>query len=142
MDNGLDNVPNPTNPPESAGDTPETIQEEAKFSKGNLLGIEEKNERERKERQRDKLFSLRMRALGVASTLVLLFGVIFFLVGGYLIILWLVHSTTTWGWLSVEQQAGLANVYSSVSGVAFPILMMANGWLIWRASRTHERDRR
>lgn len=139
MDNGLDELPNPA---ESAGDTPETKEEEAKFSRGTLQEREAENEWERREQQRDKMFSLRMRALDVASKLILAFVVILLLVVGYLIILWLVHSTTPWGWLSAEQQAGLANIYSSVSGVAFPILMMANGWLIWRASRTNERDRR
>lgn len=130
MDNGLDMVPNPPNPVESVEDTPETIQEEAKFSRGTLQKREEKNAWERREKQRDTLFVLRMRALSVASTLILVFGVIIFLVVCYLIILWLVHSTTPWGWISPEQQEGLANVYSSVARVVFPVSVIINAWAV------------
>lgn len=135
MDNGLDMVPNPA---ESEDDTPEIVQEEAKFSRGLYLR-EEENEWNRREKQRDKMFSLRMLALGVASYLILGLCIISIVIVGYLIFLWLVQTTTPWGWLSPEQQDGLANVYSSVARVVLPVSVIINAWAVWWASRQRDK---
>ncbi len=40
------------------------------------------------------------------------------------------------GWLTAEEQKRLTDWYTEVARIAFPVLLIANPWLIWRISRS------
>lgn len=120
---------------EPVSETHDSGQEEKELSRGSLEDAKARNAYERDRQWQDKLLALKMRLLGIAGGVqggAIGLAIVLSLLLLYLVVLWLIHSTgpTSWGWLSEEQRMGLDDLYSSVAGVSFPILMITNGWLI------------
>lgn len=46
------------------------------------------------------------------------------------------------GWLTAEEQSRLTSWYTSVARTAFPLLLIANPWLVWRISRSARENSR
>lgn len=40
------------------------------------------------------------------------------------------------GWLTAEEQKRLTDWYTEVARIAFPVLLIANPWIIWRITRS------
>ena len=87
-----------------------------------------------------RVFDIKLDYLNTVSSLGLLSlrvvgGAMIFVVL-YMMFLVLVHYTTSWEWLSSEELSRLENIYGRVAGVAAPIMLISNAWIIWWMSRT------